>query len=146
MGRFYPTRTVVSNGVKRYRVLVRRPGFEEKEIEVSLPVFEAINALQREYWRLERRESRHTLHVESVEVIPCREDALLGQDERSEAASAIMQGLASLPPIQRRRLVGHALAGLTIADLAESEGCSERAIKYSIAAARKNLKKIIHKN
>ena len=146
MGRLYPTRIVVSNGVERYHALVSRPGFEEVEIEVSPAVFEAINDLQREHWRLERRESRHTLHVESIEAIPHCEDALFEQDEEGDAVLAIIRGLASLPPIQRRRLVGRTLGGKSIAELARLEGCSERAIKYSIAAARKNLRKYLEKS
>lgn len=145
VGRFYTARTVISNGIKRHYVLVRVPGRQEVEVDVSLAVLNEIDNLQKEYWKLERRESRHTLHIDNLEKLTCHEDVYFEQDEPSEDIKAIAHGLAFLSPLQRRRLVGHTLTGMSIADLAESEGCSERAIKYSIAAARRNLKKYFQK-
>lgn len=48
--------------------------------------------------------------------------------------------VAALSPVQMRRILMHDVALLPIREIAEREGCSERAVKYSLHRARKRLR------
>lgn len=61
---------------------------------------------------------------------------LLSKCRRGELVSALVQ----LPAVQLRRLLMHAVAQLPVKEIARREGCSERAVKYSLAKARKRMK------
>ena len=99
--------------------------------------------MQREYWRLERREARHSWHLEGMsegdllngECAETPEEALMRQVELAE----LRRALGKLPHVARRRFLLHHLEGLSVRTLARIEGCSDRAIKYSLALARKKL-------
>ncbi len=51
-----------------------------------------------------------------------------------------------LPEVQRRRFLLHYLEQVPVKVLARMEGCSDRAVKYSLALARKNLRKALERN
>ena len=53
----------------------------------------------------------------------------------------LYQAISELPMNQRRRLVLHYLKGLTLTQIAQKEGCSVPAVKYSIDHAINNLRK-----
>ena len=55
----------------------------------------------------------------------------------------IWQAFHKIPPIQQRRFLLRHLDSIPIKQIAQIEGCSERAIKYSLALARKNLKELL---
>ena len=62
--------------------------------------------------------------------------------EESVALTADMQaGMATLSDTQQRRFLLHYDHGLSYEQIARIEGCSERAVKYSVSAARELLKK-----
>lgn len=143
MGRFYEKRTVVFDGEMHY--LIQIAGFGAMgEIEVSKELCDELDELQREYWRTERRESRHSWHIEDMresdlpneKLVPTPEDLMM-QKARDAALRA---ALLELPEVQRRRFVLHHLEDVPVKALARMEGCSDRAIKYSLAIARRNLR------
>ena len=51
--------------------------------------------------------------------------------------------LAEIPDKQRRRFILRHEHRMSLKEIARLEGCSERAVKYSIALAKKNLKDIL---
>lgn len=53
----------------------------------------------------------------------------------------LYQTISELPVNQKRRLVLHYLKGFTLTQIAQKEGCSVPAVKYSIDHAINNLKK-----
>ena len=146
MGRFYEKRIVERKRENRYFVSVSLPN-NTQEIEVSQSVYNALDDLQREHWRIERREARHVLHLEllqtpfssTAETEQDPEQALIAKIESSEIWNAIH----SIPLLQPRRFILHALMELTVCEIAKLEHCSERAVKYSLALARKNLQKLL---
>ena len=121
----------------------------ENEVEavVSKALYEEIVALQRELWRLERRDSRHCVHIERIP------DCYLPHARETQTPEEIViqgcerdllnRALAEIPEKQRRRLLLRHEHGLSLKEVAQLEGCSERAVKYSIALAKKNLKDIL---
>lgn len=56
-------------------------------------------------------------------------------------ADELYKAIAQLPEKQRRRLVLYYFGELTYEQIAEMEGCTKRAVKFSVDIAIKNLKK-----
>lgn len=55
----------------------------------------------------------------------------------------LRRSLTMLPEAQRRRFLLHHLEGLPVKEVASLEGCSDRAVKYSLALARRNLREML---
>lgn len=118
-------------------------------VEVSEAVADALDDMQRETWRIDRREARHTLSLDamdpSIAVAGPEADpatVLLDRCGSEELAFA----LARLPEVQLRRLLMHAVARLSVKEIARCEGCSERAVKYSLARARRRMRELLTEN
>ncbi len=144
--RFYVTRVDSFCGKIRHYALVEIPGRAPIEVEISPAVFHALEDMQKEYWRLERRESRHTLHLSNIELLDGCSDIYFPSADNNTGSENVYLALSSVPETQRRRLLLHAIAGLNVHQISEMEGCSERAIRYSLTAARRNLKKHLEKS
>ena len=67
MTRFYE-RGNVDEARGEYRIVVRTPDGKRVEIDLPRRVFEEIEELQRELWRTERREARHSLSLDSMVI------------------------------------------------------------------------------
>lgn len=67
MARFYE-RGNVDEARGEYRIVVRTPDGKRVEIDLPRRVFEEIEELQREFWRTERREARHSLSLASMVI------------------------------------------------------------------------------
>ena len=106
----------------------------------------ALEDMRREAWRIERREARHTLGLDamgtSVASTGPESDpgiALMRRCRTDELAAA----LSRLPAVQLRRFLMHAVAQLPVREIARREGCSERAVKYSLARARRRMRALL---
>lgn len=62
---------------------------------------------------------------------------------RKQEADELRRALEMLSEKEARRLVLHAVEGISVKGVAQIEGCSERAVKYSLAHARKKLHKFL---
>lgn len=144
MGRFYGKSVSGSDGEARYLVSVPTPTRGEVEVEVPREVYELLDEMQREYWRLERRESRHSWHIEDMRESDLPHEKYVETPEqlmmRRLDDETIRAALLGLPEVQRRRFLLHYLGQLPVKAIACMEGCSDRAIKYSLALARKGLR------
>lgn len=139
-------RGAVAGSARGTVVIVACPGGTPVPVEVDAAVADALRDMRREAWRIERREARHTLGLDAMgqsaastgpESDPVLN--LLGRRRTDELTAA----LAQLPAVQLRRLLVHAVARLPIREIARREGCSERAVKYSLARARKRMRGIL---
>lgn len=147
MGRFYQKRIEENPSSRRYLIAITQAGGGGAEVEVSQCIFDTLDDLQREYWKCERREARHTCHIEMMrenELPHSRyskdpEQLLIEQLEIAE----VYRALHCLPVIQQKRFLMRHLIGLPIKQIAKIEGCSERAVKYSLTLARNNLQEIL---
>ena len=135
----------VRRGACGVSVTVAFPGGARVSVEVTDEVASALRDMQRETWRIERRKARHTLSLDAMDSFvpsagPKSEPGfdLLSKCRRSELVAA----LAQLPTVQLRLLM-HAVAQLPVREIARREGCSERAVKYSLAKARRKMKEIL---
>lgn len=147
MPRIYNTCITEVGDKKSYIVRVKTDRYDEVDIPVDREVFDAINELQRELWRLERRESRHCVHIDAIPdcYIPHEqlsvdpEDQILAAFESKNLKSALTQ----IPDKQRRRFLLYHEYGMSSSAIAEIEGCSERSIQYSLNLAKRNLRDIL---
>ncbi len=108
---------------------------------------EVLIELQREHWRLQKHESRHTVHIESLpekslpeDVYPKSPETIL--IERFES-QRIAMALKELPPVQFRRAAMRYLIGISSASIAMREGCTVRAVNESLALARRRLREAL---
>ncbi|WP_346675904.1 sigma factor-like helix-turn-helix DNA-binding protein [Enorma phocaeensis] len=115
-------------------------------VEVGEAVADALRDMRREAWRIERREVRHTLGLDAMGPFAASTGpelepgfGLLSKCRTDELAAA----LAQLPAVQLRRLLMHAVAQLPVREIALREGCSERAVKYSLARARRRMRALL---
>ena len=135
MARFYESRNI-DDSQAQYRIVVRTPDGKRTEINLPRQVFEGIEELQREFWRTERRETRHSLHLASMD-----EASLAPNNPEKDPELIFMEKLESAA--QRRRFLMRHLLGMPTAKIAEVERCSDRAVRRSISLARENLKEIL---
>lgn len=143
----YRKRISEYNGSRKYFISLILPNGNSEEIEVTEEVYEAIIDSQREKWRIDKRESRHCVHLDCIpecylphsDIKDDPEYALIAKQTASEIEAALMQ----IPIKQKRRFLLRYVHDMPIKRIASLEGCSERSVKYSLALARKNLKDII---
>lgn len=62
---------------------------------------------------------------------------------RKEKFKAVYETLATCTPIQRERFLLYALDGLSFAEIARQQGCSKYAVRDSVEAVRKKLRKLL---
>lgn len=147
MPRIYETRITNEGDKKNYIVRIKTDYHDEIDIPVNREVFDAINELQRELWRLERRESRHCVHIDAIPdcYIPHEQFSVDPEDKILAAfeSKALKSALAQIPDKQRRRFLLYHEYDMSSSTIAEIEGCSERSIQYSLSLARRNLRDIL---
>ena len=139
-------RGAVAGSARGTVVSVAGPGGASILVEVDSTVAGALEDMRREAWRIDRREAWHTLSLDamdaSVAVAGPESDPvlnLLGRRRTDELAAA----LSRLPAVQLRRLLMHAVAQLPVREIARREGCSERAVKYSLARTRRRMRALL---
>lgn len=147
MARFYEFSYEDAADEPAITIVVNNPLIGVTLLSIDEELLEVLNDLQREFWRLERRESRHSVHIENIpdiylpheRFVKNPEQILIEQFESTE----IHKALHGIPDTQRRRFLLRYLLDYSIRDIAELEGCSERAVKYSIALAKNNLRGLL---
>ncbi|WP_417230049.1 sigma factor-like helix-turn-helix DNA-binding protein [Thermophilibacter sp.] len=109
-------------------------------------VADALRDMRREAWRIERREARHTLGLDAMGP------SAASTGPESDPGFALMKHcqadelvavLSRLPKVQLRRLLMHTVVRLPAREIARREGCSERAVKYSLARARRRMRALL---
>ena len=96
-----------------------------------------LNVTDRHIEQSEQTEA--SLHRKAVWKPESVEDAVLKRMEKN----LLHKSIAMLPEIQRRRVCLYFFGGLTYEQIAELEGCTKMAIKFSIDTAISKLKEIL---
>ena len=78
--------------------------------------------------------------------VPSVEDLIAAARVKAEIRMKVRRTLGKLPEAQRRRLVKHYVQKKTWKEISQEEGCTDRAIGYSIQTAKKNYLKIWKKD
>lgn len=116
------------------------------EMEIQKDLFDALNQFELDDLSILNEWDRHIEHYEQTEQslnrrarlkVETVEETVLCRMEQEQLHRAIL----SLPEIQRRRLTLYYFQGLTYEKIAEMEGCTKRAIKFSVDIAVEKLKK-----
>lgn len=121
MARFYESRNI-DDSQAQYRIVVRTPDGKRTEINLPRQVFEGIEELQREFWRTERRETRHSLHLASMDEAslapnnPEKDPELIFMEKLE--SEALFQAFQQIPAAQRRRFLMRHLLGMPTAKIA----------------------------
>ncbi len=95
-----------------------------------------LNEVDRHYEQSELTEA--ALYDRSVDEPEGVEDIVL----RGLQYEALHNAIAELPETQRRRLMLYYFSGLTYEQIAKQEGCTKRAVKFSVDLAIEKLKDI----
>lgn len=115
-------------------------------IEVSEAVYAQFEAFTRQLRNLKRSDERHLEQFNlSDEKIYLR-SAQNGRSVQEEVYNNFLQqdinlAVQQLPEIQHRRFVLYYINELTYEQIAELEGCTKMAIKFSIEHAKQNIEK-----
>lgn len=113
----------------------------DKELFDALDQFELddisfMNEVDRHYEQSEQTEA--SLSRRATEQQDTVEDAV----SRRLEAEALHRAIAQLPETQRRRLVLYYFGNFTYEEIAKMEGCTKRAVKFSVDIAIGKLKEI----
>lgn len=148
--RFYGLQSKIIDSTCHYYAQINDVSGNATEIEIDCDLYDALVDLQREHWKLDKREQRHTVHLDAIPecYLPqtCYEDnpetILIDRLIREDVSNAFSQ----IPVKQQRRLVLRHIYDLPIKEIAKIEGCSERSIKYSLKLGKDNLRDILGKD
>ena len=117
-----------------------------QNIEIDKVLYDLFNRFELEDISYLNRVSRHIEHSELTESslndrVFYKEESLEETVSRSMEYEQLHKAISKLPETQRRRLLLYFFGELTYEQIAELEGCTKRAVKFSIDLAIEKLKK-----
>ena len=133
----YTLRTEIRESITHYYVSFSDGQAVQRETEISRPVYLEFSRFMKHERNLRRWDERHseqsemtdeTLYSRSSRPPKSVEETVL-EKQRDERLHQI---IAELPEIQHRRFILHYEFGLTYIQIAEMEGCTKMAVKFSI--------------
>jgi RNA polymerase sigma-70 factor (ECF subfamily) len=141
----YTLRTESAEGITRYFVSFTDGEGIRRETEASRPVYLEFLRFIKIERNLRRSDERHieqseltdeTLHSRAANPPKSVEETVFD----SERNDRLRHAIAALPEIQRRRFVLYHEFGLTYEQIAIVEGCTKRAVKFSVNLAEEKIK------
>lgn len=117
-------------------------------MEISKDLFDSLDRFELEDISFMNEVDRHYEQSEQTEA-SLNKRALKKQDSVEEEVQqrmeiqALHDAISDLPEIQRRRLVLYYFGELTYEQIAEMDGCTKRAVKFSVDLAIEKLKEIL---
>lgn len=144
----YERRIERKGGRNTYIVTVMLGGGKYREVVVTEEVYDSIGQLSSQDRRISHQDERHSEYRElSEESLYERaaykpravEDIAIDRMLARQALVALM----SLPPVQARRFVLRNVLELSYPEIARSEGCTARAVQYSVELATEKIRKIL---
>lgn len=117
-----------------------------QNIEIDKVLYDLFNRFELEDISYLNRVSRHIEHSELTERSLndrtfYKEESLEETVSRSMEYEQLHKAISKLPETQKRRLLLYFFGELTYEQIAEFEGCTKRAVKFSIDLAIEKLKK-----
>lgn len=117
-------------------------------MEIDRTLFDAFDRFELDDLSFMNEVDNHYEHSEQTEA-SLNKRAVVPQESVEETVSqhmeveALHRAIAKLPDIQRRRLILYYFGEFTYQQIAEMEGCTKRAVKFSVDCALDKLKKIL---
>lgn len=132
-------------GQERYYVSFKDGTGTIQEVEISKELFLEFQSFEKEYKHEANIYDRYIEHVELTEEQLSKRALNPPRSLEEEVGNRIMlyfiyKTIQKLPSVQRRRFILYYHYGLTFDKIAELEGCSKIAVKYSIDIALEELK------
>ena len=117
-----------------------------QNIEIDKVLYDLFNRFELEDISYLNRVSRHIEHSELTESSLndrafYKEESLEETVSRSMEYEQLHKAISKLPETKKRRLLLYFFGELTYEQIAELEGCTKRAVKFSIDLAIEKLKK-----
>ena len=117
-------------------------------MEIDSELFEAFDQFELDDISFMNEVDRHYEQSEQTEVSLAKcateqQDPVGDAVQRLMEAEALHKAIAQLPETQRRRLVLYYFDNFTYKQIAEMEGCTKRAVKFSVDIAIEKLKEIL---
>lgn len=121
-----------------------------REIVINQAIYGAMNQFELDDLSELNHYDRNIEHSELTEMTLYNRAALPPKPleeiaERNLLNEVLWKAITALPMVQRRRLILYYFEGFTYEQIAQIEGCSTRAIKYSVDSAKRNIKKFFEK-
>ena len=116
---------------------------ENHRFGISRELYEAFDKFELEDVRYLNRFSRYTEQM--LESMASEDESVEEIVFRKFQKKQLHKAMGKLPKKQKRRLLLHYFYGMNYKEIAEIEGCSVRAVGYSLQKAVKELKKILKK-
>ena len=116
--------------------------------EISMELYAAFNGFELDDISLMNEASRHLTEADAGEEPLSHRIADPSEPVEDHVYRRIMyqelhKAIAQLPEIQRRRVLLYYFGGYTYEQIAQMEGCTKRAVKFSVDAAVRKLKEKI---
>lgn len=130
-----------------FYLLFKDSGGVKRWMEIDKTLFDAFNEFELDDLSFFNEVDRHYEQSEVTEAT-LNKRAMKPQEPIEETVfqrievDKLHQAIAKLPEKQRRRLVLYYFGEFTYEQIAEMEGCTKRAVKFSVDIALKNLKEI----
>lgn len=123
---------------------------KKHEMSICQTVFDALNQFELDDLSELNDYDRNIEHSELTDMTLYNRAALPPKPleeiaERNLQNEVLWKAIATLPKVQRRRLILYYFEGCTYEQISRIEGCSPRAIKYSVDCAKENIKKFFVK-
>jgi len=144
----YTLRTEIVEGITRYFASFKDGEGIHRETEVSRPVYIEFQRFVCVERNLRRWDERHTIYADLPDEAFYNRTIQPAKNSEEMAFDCVFneqlrQAIQRLPEIQRRRFVLHHEFGLTFEQIAEMEGCTKRAVKFSFDLAIKKIQEEI---
>ena len=115
-----------------------------QESQVTRNVFAAYLRFGKNERNLRRWDERHKEKSDLIETTLHKRAFCLPQSMENQVIDAernerLWQTIAELPEIQQRRFILYHKYGLTYEQIAEQEGCTKRAVKFSVDLAKEKI-------
>lgn len=135
-------KTKVLNGKRTYHIVFK----DICDFKVSKKEYDNFNSFISQLIKYKNIYTRHIEHLEQSELNLHRK--MLYQPEKIESIvfnkllhEKIYSAIDQLSEIQKRRFIKYYINELTYDEIAKIEGCTKRAVKFSVDAAKKSLQK-----
>ena len=117
-------------------------------MEISKDLFDSLDRFELEDLSFLNEVDRHYEQSEQTELslnmrALKKKDSVEEEVQQRMEIQALHDAISNLPEIQRRRLVMYYFGEFTYEQIAEMDGCTKRAVKFSVDLAIKKLKKIL---
>lgn len=117
-----------------------------QSIEIDEVLYELFNRFELEDISYFNKLSRHIEHSELTEASLnerafCKPESIEEEVSRNMEYELLHRVIEKLPEVQRRRLLLYFFGEMTYEQIAAIEGCTKRAVKFSVDIAIEKLKK-----